>query len=145
MKTLKYKLFILLIAGIFFQANNALAQCDSDDFLDNCSELLDDYTFMKSFEVKTDNSMKSVTYKSVLSRDHNYILTVCNGNTKGKKMIVNLYDRDKKLITSSYYKPKNLHVNKIGFQCTATGVYYIEVYFEDDDVGCGVTILGFKK
>lgn len=143
MKNLLIILFInaVLIFGMSISAN---AQCDSDEFLDNCAELLGDFTFMKSFNVNTDKSAPKAKFKAVLSKDHTYIITVCGGNSS-KKMIINLYDRNQKLISSSYYKPKNLFVKKIGFKCTATGVYYIEAYFEDDASGCGVTILGFKK
>jgi len=141
MKKQFYIFFLLLFTA--FVSN---AQCESDAFLDNCAEMLDDYTYVKVFNVNTDKKITKVEYSSVFSKDHQYILAICGGNQKSqKRMIVNLYDRNKVLISSSYYKPKDLFVPKIGYKCAATGVYYIEAYFEDNAENCGIIILGFKK
>ena len=73
-------------------------------------------------------------------------MAICSGTQKSnKKLVVNLYDRNRQLISSSYYKPKNMHVPKVGYKCSATGVYYIEAFFEDNAENCGIIILGFKK
>lgn len=139
-RNLFFAISLILVSG------SAYAQCDSDEFLDNCAELLDDYTYVKVFDVNTDKKTTKVEYSSVFSKNHEYILAICGGNElSDKKIIVNLYDRNKQLITSSYYKPKNLHVPKIAYKCSATGVYYIEAYFEDNAANCGIIILGFKK
>lgn len=142
---MKKILYIFTIAALFIHLN-AAAQCESDAFLDNCVELIDNYTYVKVFNVTTDKKTTKVEYSSVFSKDHEYILAICSGTQKStKKLIVNLYDRNRQLISSSYFKPKNMHVQKVGYKCSATGVYYIEAFFEDNAENCGIIILGFKK
>jgi hypothetical protein len=59
-------------------------------------------------------------------------------------MVLNLYDRNHKLIATN--KANGKYYNKVGYNCTATGVYYIETYIDNNAKGCGVSsILGFKK
>jgi len=142
---MKKNIYILVIA-LLFPFVSVKAQCESDAFLDNCVELIDNYTYVKVFNVTTDKKTTKVEYSSVFSKDHEYILAICSGTQKSnKKLVVNLYDRNRQLISSSYYKPKNMHVPKVGYKCSATGVYYIEAFFEDNAENCGIIILGFKK
>lgn len=140
---------LIIVAHLFFacfiMSFNANAQCDDEDFLDECAEILDDYTFAKSFDIELEGKGKTnkVEYSYVFSKDHTYILTVCDMEEAGNKLIINLYDRNKKLITSS--NKDGSFKEKIGYRCSATGVYYIEAYFENFNKGCGISILGFNK
>lgn len=118
---------------------NAFAQCDNEDFLDKCSSQLNDFTFVKSFE-----SNKKTEFSYVFSKDHSYVITVCDNATGKGKMMVNLYDRNHKLIMSSYNKASKKYYPAISYNCAATGVYYIETDFSDANC-CGVSILGYKK
>jgi len=129
-------LFLSIAAG-----SNGYCQCDDEDFLDNCSSLLDGYTFVKSFAHSGDGSGKKSENSYVFSKDHAYILTICDQGSS--KMILNLYDRNRKLIATN--KTGGKYFNKVGYNCTATGVYYIETFLDNNTKGCGVSILGFKK
>lgn len=140
---MKLFLFTLLIITA---CNFSYSQCTSDAFVDKCAEGLSDYTYVKLYEVATTKKENVVNYSVIFNKDHEYLLIICY-DTKNttKKMVVNLLDRNKKLIQSSYYEPKKLHVSKIAYKCAATGVYYLEASFEDNTESCGTVILGFKK
>ena len=132
--------FLLLVSLFIFSSKmHGYAQCDDEGFLDKCSAQLNEYTFVKSFEA---NDKTEFSY--VFSKDHNYLLTICDQVTGGGKMSVSLYDRNHKLILSSYNKSTKKYYPSVGYKCMATGVYYIETSF-DNAKGCGVSILGFKK
>ena len=119
---------------------SGFSQCDDEGFLDKCSGELKDFTFVKSFE-----SSGKQEFSYVFSKDHNYLLTVCDQVTGGGRMVVSLYDRNHKLILTSYNKATKKYYPSVGYKCTATGVYYIETSFDENAKGCGVSILGFKK
>jgi hypothetical protein len=137
MKKRNLFLLCLLFNALAF---SGIAQCDNEDFLDLCSSQLNDFTFVKSFE-----SSKKTEFSYVFSKDHNYMLTVCDQGKGNKgKMAVNLYDRNHKLIMSSYNRTAKKYYPAISYNCSATGVYYIETEFSDDNC-CGVSILGYKK
>ncbi len=131
----------------------SIAQCDDEAFLDNCAQRLDDFTFLKAYkltekEIKDGKKTKGVEYSYVFSKETMYKLTVCDNKESDSKMIVNLYDRNRKLIASNYDRKTKRSYPSIGYKCKATGVYYLTYNFKGADDswdGCGVSILGFNK
>jgi hypothetical protein len=119
--------------------------CTSDEFVDSCAPALGDFVFIKTFNVNVDKPGNKTEYSYVLSRDSEYKIVVCDQNEAGRKMIVNFYDRSKKLIASNFLKTTKKFYPTISYKCAATGVYYVEAFFEGDKSGCGINILGFKK
>src|SRR6056297_1070896 len=81
------------------------SQCDSDAFLDNCASKLDSYTFIKAFNT-TMKKTDVTEYSYVFSKGSTYIIVGCNQEIDGSRMIVNLYDRNHKIIASTYNKQK---------------------------------------
>lgn len=147
MKSLPTLLSTFLKCSVFlcissFSSGNS---CDPDEFLKKHAEALDDYVFIKSFPIETGKSTEKVEYSYVLSRGMNYRIVICDQDEAGKKMIVNLLDRNKKLIASNYLKSNKKFYGTLNYVCAATGVYYVEAFFEDEKKSCGLTILGFKK
>jgi hypothetical protein len=51
--------------------------CEDEDFLDECAEVIDGYKFLKANKITIDNDSK-VEYKSVFSKGSTYKLTACN-------------------------------------------------------------------
>jgi hypothetical protein len=133
------KLLMIIVAVIAMPVLTAFSfNCDTDNFIDACSGALKDFTYVKSFESKED---KQFSY--IFSTGHTYILSACDKVYGGGRMVVNVYDRNKKMVASTYVKSTNKHYPVITYKCTATGVYYIETVF--DNAGCGLSILGYKK
>lgn len=119
--------------------------CNPEALLDNCASGLDDFVFIKSFPVFAEKADDKTEYSYVLSRGVTYRIVVCEQNAQDKKMVVNLFDRNKKLIASNYLKSSKKIFPIINYACAATGVYYVEAFFEGEKKGCGLNILGFKK
>ena len=145
MKKFRVITIALFLGGLLIPGIN-YGQCDSDDFLDNCAPSLDTYTYIKKFPVAVKRKKSENTvFSYVFSKGSTYKLIVCDQDSEGGKMIINFYDRNRKLIASSYDKRSRLHHDVLLFPCTATGVYYIEGSFDGSGGGCGVCILGFDK
>lgn len=119
-------------------------ECGSDEFLDKFAPALGDYTFIKAFNVEIDKSGQKNEFSYVFSKGSNYRIVICDQNGAGNRMVVNFYDRNKKLIASNYVKSSKKFFPTLNYTCSATGVYYVESYFENENSGCGVNILGFK-
>ena len=140
------KIKVLFFLGVMMFAFKAFGQCDSDEFMDACAAPLGTHTFIKSFNTKITSKKESkVEYSYVFSKGSEYMIIICDQKRAGNRMIVNLYDRDHKLIASSYNRKTKKHYPDLIYPCSATGVYYIESSFEGSDGGCGVIILGFNK
>jgi len=133
-----FSCFILLSSGF-----NSVAQCDSEAFLDKCAAKLKEYTFLKAYKINAKDSKKgkAIEYSYVCSKNTNYYIAVCsNGNNS--KMIVNLYNKDRQLLATSFDKRTLKHYPALIYRCTSTGIYYLSFDFDSKD-GCGVSVLGF--
>lgn len=57
--------------------------------------------------------------------------------------MVNIYDSNRKLVATNHVKKK--FYESVVLPCNATGIYYIESYYEGSKDACGVNILGFTR
>ena len=121
------------------------SQCDADALMSRYAPVLDDFVFIKSFNIDVKKDGEKSTYSYVFSRGNEYRIVLSEQSKTGKKMIINLLDRDKKLIASNFLKAGKKFYPTVNYICSATGVYYIEAYFDGDKQGCGINILGVKK
>ncbi|PBQ34544.1 hypothetical protein CNR22_23090 [Sphingobacteriaceae bacterium] len=146
LKNTRTQIASLLLASAFILLSfKSPPPCDGEALLNKYAVGLDDYVFIKSFSVSAEKIDDKTEYSYVLSRAISYRIVIGDANTESKKMIVNLYDRNKKLIASNYLKSSKKTFPIINYTCAATGVYYVEAFFEGEKKGCGINILGFKK
>ena len=138
------KLYTLIISFIVINTASVFAQCNTDALMAKYAPTLDDFMFVKSFNVEVKKDGEKSNYSYVFSRGAEYKLVLSDANN-GKKMIINLLDRDKKLIATNFIKSSKKYYPAINYMCNATGVYYVEAYFEGEKSGCGINILGVKK
>lgn len=146
MKHIKKLILPLLVSVAWItSAFTSVAGCDPEELLKKFASSLDDYVFIKSFPVETNKTGDTYEYSYVLSRGVDYRIVICDQGEAGKKMVVNLLDRNKKLIASNFLKSTKKFYPTLNYACPATGVYYVEASFEGEKKGCGLNILGFKK
>lgn len=138
---MKKGIFLLTSFVMILISNITMSQCMDEKLKASCSSLLNSYIFVKSFKVNTG----STEYSYVFSRGTNYVITVCDEAEANNKMVVELYDRAHKLVASSFDKKTGKQYAKIGYQCSATGVYYMKYSFKGGKPSCGVSVLGFKR
>jgi hypothetical protein len=137
-------LLLILILGVLTSSLTSGPECGSDEYLDKFAPILGDYTFIKVFNVQINKVDGKSEFSYVFSKGSNYRIVVGDLNEAGNKMVVNFYDRNRKLIASNYMKSNKKFYPSINYTCSATGVYYVEAYFENGKTGCGINILGFK-
>ena len=146
-KSINVVICILIFTFHFSLFTSAFAQCTSDAFLDKCASSLGEFTFIKSFNISIDkkSSDSKYEYSYVFSKGSTYKIIICDENINGNKMIVTLFDRNHKMIATNFNKASKKFYPLFSYPCSATGVYYLEVTFENGKEGCGVNILGFSK
>lgn len=135
----------VLVVG-FMSLNLKAQSCSSDAFYNDCASNLDKALFIKAFEIQSKNFKKgetTVEYNYVFSKGTTYVITSCD--KEENPMIIELLDRNQKLIASNYDKEKKKFYPKIAYPCSATGVYYLKYKFKNSQESCGVSMLGFTK
>jgi len=137
---------ILILLTLFLLPVSSFGQCDTDMFLDQCASSLGTFNYIKSFNVNVNPRKKANSeFSYVFSKGSTYMLIVCDQNVIGGRMVVNLFDRDHKLIASTYDEKNNKLYSDLLYSCETTGVYFIKATFEGSKGGCGMCILGFNK
>lgn len=146
---MRKKIFFVLLAIIIPLQNVVTAQqCETTSVLPACLGLLKDFTFVKSLTIDKDLFKAGNTeaeYSYLFSKGTTYLVTVCDNNPINKKMVLNFYDSKDKLITSSYNEAEKKHYLSITFPCTATGIYTLKYSFLNNNVSCGISVIGVLK
>jgi hypothetical protein len=137
------KLTICLIAILCLTSRNAaISQCNPSELVTACpSNIPTGFTFVKSYELSAvTNAAKRVEKSYVFSKDMTYSLALCK---EAPDVLVKIYDSNRKEVASNHFNDKVLPT--FGFQCGATGIYYMAFSFENAKQDCGAAVLAFKK
>ena len=149
MKNIKRILFgsSLLVMSVFvLSVSPVSAQCDVDDFVDACaSNLGDDYLYLRTFEAEEVEGSTNYPYTGafLFRKGINYVFAICPGDTETDKLVVNLYNRNRKLVASNWNWETDQHYDKMIFKCSATGIFFVQTLMSLTDENCGITMLGF--
>ena len=138
------RIIVILLLVFFVIGSDAKAQCDTDNYANECiPQLTDGFNFLKSYKIDgQDGSKQKVEYSYVFTKGTKYMLNICaEGGNDG--IVVELFDSRRKKVGSSVHKGENL--SAFVYPCNTTGIYYISYTFDDSNSFCGGSALGFKK
>ena len=133
---------VFLFMGITIQV---IAQCAPEAFSKQCSALLTNYTFIKAFNINHTQKDESTEYSYLFCKNTSYVIAVFDDNESQDKIVVELYDKNKKIVSSNYNKKTKKFYSKIGMNCTSTGVYYMKYRSLSGKPVCALSNIGFKR
>ena len=144
----KYLGSTMLLFGAFaLLANPVLGQCNEGDFVDACAvNLGDDYSYLRTFDAEEIESSTDYPYTGafLFRKGINYVFTSCGVGENNAQIVVNLYNRTRKLVASTYNSETDKHYEKMLFKCNATAIFFVQTLTALDDNSCGITMLGFN-
>ncbi len=122
---------------------NVVAQCNSEASDVRCVEKITaSNTFVKSY--KLDGARTGdVEFSSVLVKDTQYYLNLCEEGLVSDHVVINVYDRERKLVTSN--KNDQSILPEISFRCNQTGIYYFVFKKSPASTICGIGALSFSR
>lgn len=142
------RLILVLFLGVTSSIDISAQKCGTKSFTDSCSVFPRDYIFTKARTIKINNrkDLQAAVFRVILTKGNTYVITTCEGDSNDGRMVVNLMDRNDKLIMSNHNIRTGKYYNKIIFNCNASGTYHLGYLFDGgDSKGCGVSAFGFKK
>lgn len=140
------KLMQLLVLSTFLFPKSLFGQCESDILLDKCASDLGTYNYIRSYKVNAYSRRKADSeFSYVFSKGSTYIMLPCTENSDYGKMVISIYDRDHKLLASTYDENTRKYYSDLQYPCSVTGLYYIKATFKDTKRGYGTCILGFNR
>ena len=137
---------LLLIGAFSIFVNPVNAQCDEDGFVDACAgNLGEGYSYLRTFEAEEIKGSTNYPYTGafLFRKGVNYVFTMCEGVTDSSKIVVNVYNRTRKLVVSSYHEETDRYFDKMIFKCNATGIFFVQTLMPLGEDNCGITMLGF--
>ena len=134
----------MLITVILFAAVDVKAQCN-EQLVNNCMLEIGDAKYMKEFRVKLKRARKgqpppTARFTVTLNKGGHYRFNILNAIDYEGKVILQLYDRERLLISSLNLTDGKMY-SQIDFMCTKTAIYQIFMSFKDGKEGCAVGIL----
>ncbi len=139
------RIIFYIILTLFLFNNNTYAQ--SDELVNVCALDIGNATYLKDFKVKLQQSNVKpppcTKFSVVLNKGTIYQFNVCDAAGYEGKAILKLLDHSKLL--GSNKKGDGTLMKAFGFQCQKTGVYNIQISFNNGKQGAAVAILSFMN
>jgi len=139
----KDQITLVLLCLLLTLSVKVVGQCNSEASDAQCVEKITaSNTFVKSYKLdgaRTDD----VEFSSVLVKDTRYYLNLCEAGEVSNNVVINVYDTQRKLITSN----ENDHsiLPELSFNCDKTGVYYFVFKKSSASINCGMGALSFRR
>lgn len=142
---LKYILLIIVIFSSFM----AKSQCSST-LLPVASEQLEDFIYIKEFqvklkEVKEARDANQITIPIMLNKGTKYRFVIDDAKEYEGRLIFELHSDRGKRILSSYVEEVKKNYSVLEFVCNRSGMYFLNLEFQEYKEGCGLLVYGFKK
>lgn len=139
-----FALFAMLLVG-----NNKLYAQSGQELVDICGMVAGDATYLKDFQIKLDEAkpgeeLPTARYSVVLSKNTEYLFSVCNSKDYPGEAILHIYDNNR-LVTTNYIIATGKYYPKVSFKCTNTSVYHLFITFKEGKPGMAVTLLSFVE
>jgi hypothetical protein len=139
-------LFVFLF--IFVSGSVGLyAQCNHEALLKEALAQMGDGQYIKDFIVdlkkeKNDGKTGYVKYSVILNSRSQYKFNVVNGGGNSEKVLMQLFDGDKLLVSN---KADGKMYAAFGFICRSTKVYSLVFSFPEGNEGCARAVLSLQK
>lgn len=106
-------------------------------------------TYLKDYVIKLPKATSKTSIPVVkenfpLSKGTNYRFTICNSEGSAGQLVITLYDRDQKIISSFNEKTGKIY-NSVDFACNKTGTYTFHFSFTNGEQGMGVGVVSFVR
>ena len=123
------------------------AQCN-DQLLTIASEKLKGYNYVKDYKIKMKKGKKDnppfQKTTMILNSGCRYKIFTLNAKEYDGKLIADIFSVDG-AVASTYSNDSKKHYEAVEFNCKKTGVYYLTLYFEGAEEGCGICILSIES
>lgn len=131
------RLFLMMVALISFAAS-ASAQC-GDELMKSALAAMGDKQYIKDFDIKlAAGSADGIKYSVVLNSRTKYQINIANGSGNSENVVVEVYDGDKLLGTSSV---GGKVYTAFQIDCSKTGAYKLHVYTNSKSEACARAVL----
>jgi hypothetical protein len=138
------KILTLLLFTAF--SNFSIAQCDLPKIIKEASTKIGKYIEIKTYHLDEPslNHTKEIEYSYVLGKDKEYVFSLNSDKGANPKIIITLYNSNKKAIASNYNEKTGTYSSTFYYKCPSTKLYYITFTIKDEST-CAACVVGFRS
>ena len=138
-------IFLLSILIVTLTCQQSSGQCNADNLANACMPKLASagFNLLKSYKIDGEPDLTKVEYSYVFAKGTQYMIAICDQNSKANTIMITLYDAQRNKVASS--KVGGELLSAIAYSCNATGIYYLQYTFDRSSSRCGGSVLGFKR
>ena len=93
------KILFLFVLVVSMQAN---AQCNTEALCNTCvTKLTAGFNFLKTYKINSEKDLVKVEYSYVFAKGTQYMITLCNEETKNNSIMVTIYDAQRNRLASN--------------------------------------------
>jgi hypothetical protein len=106
-------------------------------------------TYLKDYVIKLSKAVSKTEVPVVkenmyLMKGTKYRFTLCNSEGSAGQLVITIYDRDRKII-SSFDEKLGKTYNSVDFACNKTGAYTLWFSFKEGQQGMGVGVVSMVR
>lgn len=137
--------FIFILSVWLINWSTAIAQCNSEELKSHCiPQLASGFNYIKSYTIDGTGGAKGrIEYSYVFCKDTQYLIDICSPGKAPNGIIVSLYDSQRNKVASN--KVDDKYIPKLAYQCSSSGIYYMQYTFDSTSTYCGGSALAFKR
>jgi hypothetical protein len=137
--------FIFTMTVLLFNWSSVVAQCGQDELKNQCvPQLASGFNYIRSYKIDgVGGTKEKIEYSYVFCKDTQYLINICTPNNGKNGIIVSLYDSQRNKVASSKIDDKL--VSRLAYQCSSSGIYYMQYTFDGTTTYCGGSALAFKR
>jgi len=142
------KLFLYIVLLVVFPF--MISGQNNGNLVSNCvASTGPNTTYLKDYVIKLPKATSKTSIPVVkenfpLSKGTNYRFTICNSEGSAGQLIITIYERDQKVL-SSFNEKTGKFYNSVDFACNKTGTYTFHFSFSNGDQGMGVGVVSFVR
>ena len=141
-------IFILFAITLIGNSSKLFAQ-SGQELVDICGMVAGDAMYLKDFQIKLDaanpgEEPPTSRFSVVLSKNTEYLFSICNSNDYSGEAVLKLYDNNR-LLATNHMVATGKTFQKVKFKCSSTGAYHIFITFKEGEQGLAVALLSFVE
>lgn len=127
-------------------ANTSFAQCDLNLITKDAESRIGKFIEIKSYKFDQEllKLSKEIEQSYVFGKDKEYVFSLNSDKGNAPKIIITLYNSNKKPIASNYNEKTGTYASTFYYKCPATKLYYITFSVKDEST-CAACVIGFKS
>jgi len=133
----------ILILLFTISSISIFGQCNMKEIEKTAEARANKMISIKTLKLDLYTSQNNEEFSYVLGKDVEYMFALNSENGDNQKVLISLYNNNKKLIATNFNEKTNTYTNTLIYKCPSTKMYYITMQAKDNSK-CMACVIAFR-